>query len=172
MNLPRLKYSLLAVAAAAGTVFCPVHSQAANFTYHVDLNLASLIPDTTDAPFYLDFQLNGDGAPAGATNTVTLSNFSFTLGAASGGATTFGGAMGNFASGVTLPLDSTNSFNELYQGFTGTTTQIHFDVSSTQNGSGITPDGFLVSVLNGSLNPITTNAPDSVSLSAKPLTAR
>ncbi len=164
MNLFTLKNRLLAVVATAGAMSLPGHVQAANFTYHVDLNVAALLAAPTTGPYDLDFQLNGDGLPAAATNTVTLSNFAFTLGSASGTATTFGNASGSLNSGVVLTLNAANTFNELYQGFSATTTDIQFDVSSTQKGSGITPDTFLVSILDNSLGQITTNAPDTVSL--------
>ncbi len=164
MNLLHLKNRLLAVVATVGAMSLSGHVQAANFSYHVDLNVAALLAAPTTGPYSLDFQLNGDGLPAAATNTVTLSNFMFTLGSASGAATTFGNASGNLGAGVVLTLNAANTFNEFYQGFSTTTADIQFDVSSTQNGSGITPDTFLVSILDNSLGQITTNAPDTASL--------
>lgn len=171
MIFPNFRNSLLAVAAAAASAMCfPAQSQAANFTYHVDLNVTSLLGTQTSGTYYLDLQLNGDGMPAGGTNAVTASNFTFNVGGgATGTATAFEGASGNLATGVTLSLTSTNNLNELYQGFTATTTDIQFDVSTTQNGSGITPDLFLVQILNNSLNPIATNATDGVSLLSQPI---
>ncbi len=169
MIASRFRNPLLALAVLAGAAFCPALSQAVNLTYHVDLNVTSLLGTQTTGNYYLDFQLNGDGLPAAGTNTVTLTNFAFTLGGATGTATTFEGASGNLNAGVTLSLNSTNTANELYQGFSVTTTDIQFDVTTTGNGSGITPDLFLVEILNNSLNSIATNAPDGVSLLDQPI---
>lgn len=169
MIISRLQNYLLASAALGVAMFCPASIHAANFTYHVDLNVASLIAAPATGPYYLDFQLNGDGLPAAATNSVSVNNFAFTLGGASGVATTYEGASGSINTSVILSLNSTNTLNELYQGFSGTTTDIQFDVTTTGNGSGITPDTFLIEILNGSLNPITTNAPDTVSLLSQPI---
>ena len=170
MIVSRLLNYLLITAALGGAMFRPAPVRAASFTYHVDLNVASLAAAPTTGPYYLDFQLNGDGLPAAATNSVTVNNFAFTLGNASGAATTYEGASGSINTSVLLSLNSTNTLNELYQGFSATTTDIQFDVTTTGNGSGITPDTFLIEILNGSLNPITTNAPDTVSLLSQPIT--
>ena len=164
MIVSRFRNHLLALASLGGAMFCPAPGRAANFSYHVDLNVSSLTAAPTNGTYFLDFQLNGDGQPAAATNTVTVNNFAFTLGGASGTATTYEGASGSINSSVVLSLNSNNTLNELYQGFTGTTTDIQFDVTTSGNGSGITPDTFLIEILNGSGNPITTNAPDTVSL--------
>jgi hypothetical protein len=152
----------LAVGAA---VLAGSAAKADNFLFHVDLNTAALV-SAANGPFFLDFQLNqGTGT---LSNTVALSNFTFTGGSASGSASLFGNASGNFGSGFSL-VDSTSSpFNEAFQGFTASTTDIQFDVSVTRNSPGSTPDAFIVSILDSEAgNPqITTNAPDSVSMVA------
>ena len=169
MIASRFRNHLLAAAVVGGAVCCPLLGKAANFTYHVDINVASLLGTQATGNYYLDFQLNGDGLPAAATNTVTASNFAFALGSPTGTATTYEGAAGSLNTGVTLSLNSANTLNELYQGFSFTTTDIQFDVTTTGNGSGITPDTFLIEILNSSLNPIATNAPDTVSLLSQPI---
>ncbi len=170
MNPATLRNSLVPIAAVACAACFPTRSQAANFLYHVDVNVTSLFGTQPTGTYYLDVQLNGDGAPATGTNAVTLSNFAFSIvSGASGAATTYEGASGSLTSGIILSLTSTNNLNELYQGFTLTTTDIQFDVSTTQSGSGITPDLFLVEILNNSLNPIATNAADGVSLLDQPI---
>lgn len=133
------------------------------FDFHVDLNTSGLLA-ADNSPFFLDFQLNeGSGTLA---NSVTLSNFSFDSGASSGSAMTFGHATGSMAGSITLSADPSSPWNELFQGFSTTTTGIHFDVSISQNSPGATPDGFAVSVLTSESGfpQISTAAPDGVSL--------
>lgn len=164
MKLSIFNSSLLALAVAVGAVALPATSHAQTKTFHVDLNVASLLTAATQAPFYLDFQLNGDGLPSAATNSVLVNNFKFTLGAPVGNPVSFENAAGNMNFSVVLSLDSNDTLNELYQQFSGTTTDIQFDVTSTETASGITPDEFSVSILSKSLDPIATTAPDGTSL--------
>ncbi len=164
MKFSILNYSLLVLGTSVCVVTFPAASQAQNLTYHVNLNVAALLSAPTGAPYSLDFQLNGDGLPSAATNSVFVSDFQFTTGAAVGNPVTYEGAAGNLNFGVLLSLDSSNTLNEFYQKFSATTTDIQFDVTSTENGSGITPDEFSVSILNNTLGQIATTAPDGVSL--------
>ena len=164
MKLSIAKSFLFAAAVAACAVALPASSRAQNLTYHVDLNVASLLAAATQGPYYLDFQLTGDGLPAAATNSVLVSNFKFTLGSAVGTPVSYENAAGNMNFSVVLSLDSGDTLNELYQQFSTTTTDIQFDVTSTANASGITPDLFSVSILDKSLGQIATTAPDGVSL--------
>ncbi len=140
-------------------------ARAQNLTYHVDINVAALLPTAlTQGPYYLDFQLNGDGLPAAATNSVTASNFKLTLGASAGAPTSYEKASGSINSSVVLSLDANDTLNELFQQFSATTTDIQFDVTSTENSSGITPDLFSVAILNNSQGQVSTTAPDGASL--------
>ncbi len=164
MKFSFANFSLFAVAVAACAVALPANSRAQSLTYHVDLNVASLLTAATQGPYFLDFQLNGDGLPSAATNSAFVNNFQFTTGAAVGSPTTYEGAAGNLNFGVLLSLDSSNTLNEFYQAFSATTTDIQFDVTSTESASGITPDLFSVSILDKSLGQIATTAPDGVSL--------
>ncbi|EDY18037.1 hypothetical protein CfE428DRAFT_4468 [Chthoniobacter flavus Ellin428] len=141
--------NLTKLALAVAAVLTPAVTHANNFNFHVDLNVASLV-GAPNSPFFVDFQLNeGSGT---LPNSVSLSNFVFTGGSASGSATAFGLATGDMGSTITLNDNSSNQFNEIFQGFTAGTTDIQFDVSVSQNAPGVTPDGFLVSILNSDTN--------------------
>lgn len=137
--------NLTKLAIAVAAILAPAASPADTFNFHVDLNVSSLFGGA-NSPFFLDFQLN-KGTNSFA-NSVTLSNFVFTGGSASGSATSFGLATGSMGASITLNDDTTNAFNELFQGFTAGTTHIQFDVTLSQNAPGGQADGFLVSILD------------------------
>lgn len=122
--------------------------------FHVNINTAALnfLPASANAPFSLDFQFN-DGGVLG-NNTATISNFTYTGGTATGSAITLGGALGNIGSTVTF--NNSTSFQELYQTFTPGS-MVGFDVSLTQFVDGLTPDSFVVGILDQALANITTN---------------
>lgn len=149
-----LSYSIAALAFTVATVLGGNSAKAANFNFHVDLNVSSLIGNAS-GPFSLDFLLGkGNSVP---NNTVTISNFLFTGGAPSGSATLFQGlGSGNMTSGITLTEDSADPFNEVYQAFTNTTSHIQFDVSMTQAVAGTQPDAFAISILDNTLLNIGT----------------
>jgi hypothetical protein len=127
-------------------------SRAANLIYTVTLYTSSL-DSNPDAPFSLDLQLlTGSGNPTtgagNVSNTVTLSNFTFLGGSASGTPNfTAGGESGSLAGGLTLTNSSGN--NEFAEAFSSSVTSITFKVNETLNtevvGSGLpTPDTFSV----------------------------
>lgn len=164
-----LSRNLTKLAIAVAAVLTPAVTHADTFNFHVDLDVTSL-GSAPNSPYYLDFQLNeGSGT---LPNFVTLSNFVFTGGSASGSATLFGSASGDMSLAtspsfpITLSDNSSSPFNELFQAFTSGTTHIGFDVSISQNAPGVTPDGFLVSILdNETFNPaIPTTDPNSTML--------
>jgi len=159
-----IRTTLLAAGLFAGLLAGAQKAEAANFTFHLTLNTSALAA-APNGPFFLDFQLNyGDNASG---NTATISNFTFTGGSATAGTiSTFGNASGSLSSSVSLADNSASAFNEFFQGFSQSTTSIGFDVSLSQNGPILTPDGFAVAILDSeSGNPqIGTNAPDGVSL--------
>ncbi|MBV9657122.1 MAG: NF038129 family PEP-CTERM protein [Verrucomicrobia bacterium] len=159
-----LRIAALTLGLATVALFT-TNSRAANYTYHVDMNVGAL-STAPNAPFFLDFQLNAGGNNGASGNSVTLNNFVFTGGAATGSANTSGNVSGSLGAGLTLTLNTNNPFNEFYQSFSTSTTDIQFDVSSTQFGAGISPDGFAVAILDSEANnpQIATNAPDTVSL--------
>jgi len=153
--------ALLALSAS----FLMLHNSAkADAIYTINLNTAALSADAS-SPFYLDFQFSS-GATVG-NNTITLSNFTFTGGSATGSATLIGTASGSLGSTVTLK-DAKSTVTEFYQGFTAGTTNISFTLDSTLNvDPGLTPDEFSVSILDsatGSPAQIYTTAPDTASL--------
>ncbi|MGC3989263.1 MAG: hypothetical protein QM796_06225 [Chthoniobacteraceae bacterium] len=150
---------------ALGASFLMLHHSAkANAIYTISLNTAALSADSS-SPFYLDFQFSS-GATVG-NNTVTLSNFAFTGGSATGSATTTGTASGSLGSTVTL-VDGKTTLTEFYQGFTAGTTNISFTLNSTLNvDPGLNPDQFSISILDSALGSpaqIYTTAPDTASL--------
>jgi hypothetical protein len=139
------------------------------FNFQIDLNVAALVA-APNGPFFLDFQLNqGSGS---LINSVTLSGFTFTNGGVSESASLFGNATGSMAGSVNLFTSAGSPFNEFFQGFSAGTTNIHFNISITENSPGATPDQFTLAILNSQAgNPqIGTNAPDGVSLLTLPIT--
>ncbi|HEX2851597.1 MAG TPA: NF038129 family PEP-CTERM protein [Opitutaceae bacterium] len=127
-------------------------SSSATFGQLFRVNIATtpltLPANSASAPFSLDFQLN-----SGSTlnnNTALLSNFTFSGGGAPFGvANTFGGAGGSLPGAITL--SDTLAFNEFFQSFTPGSI-LSFDLHLSQNvDAGPTPDGFSVSLLDGSL---------------------
>jgi hypothetical protein len=164
MNLI-LKNSLTLLAVSAALLGAPVLRAQ---TFDVNINTASLAAqDGANAPFFLDFQLNYGSNPEPA-NTVTLSNFQFTGGSALGTATTSGLASGSLGSGVSLTANSSNQFNELFQVFSSSTTDIQFTATVSQNGpNGVTPTEFTTAIMDNSLGfpaQLFTTAPDTASL--------
>ncbi len=146
------KFIAARLIAVAGLVISAAASQAA--IYHVDINTAALnsLPANAHAPFSLDFQFN-DGGVLG-NNTVTISNFTYSGGAATGSPFTLGGALGDIGSTVTF--DNSSFAQELFQTFTPGAV-LGFDLSLTQFVDGATPDSFVVAILDTDLFNITTN---------------
>ena len=120
-------------------------------TAHADLNFKVSL-DTTpltgslavNAPFRVNFQLiDGDGV---ANNLVTIENFSFGSGSAGGDLLLFGGAAGDLTGSITLSdPDPGFIFNAFFQRFTPGNT-LAFDVHTTTNYVGGTPDRFSFSI--------------------------
>jgi hypothetical protein len=136
-----------------------------NINYNVTLNLSALASDA-NAPFSLDFQL--ESGSGNATNTVTLSNFVFTGGSATGSPDyTSGNESGSLSSTLTLTT-STNptapTDNEFAQAITAGVTQVSFSVSQTRNPEVVTtgtpiPDQFNVAVLDSNFSNVPTTDP-------------
>src|ERR1035437_9941882 len=110
-------------------------ARAGVLNYLVDINTAALVGNPS-APFSLDFQSNWG---SGLNQTVTLSNFVFTGGNATGSATLSGGVAGDVGSSLVFGDSSANPFNEFFQAFTGGVTDIKFNLSLTTNSAGATP---------------------------------
>lgn len=150
-----LVISSLRAATLAAVVFGCAALSRAQIAFNVTVDTSKL-SGSMASPLYLDFQLN-DGAGWGdANNTAVVSNFKFGGGTAFAPATTFGGAMGNFGSWVSL-TDSA-AFNEFYQGF-APGAWLSFTVSlSNQMDWGVTPDLFGFAILDSSLRNKATTA--------------
>jgi len=146
---------LLALASSAKATTYP------DLQYNVTLNLAPLAAGT-GAPYSLDFQL----APGSdnITNTVTLSNFSFTGGSIPTTPDyTYGGESGSLA--TSLVLTNSNSLdNEYAAAIASGVTQITFHVDQTPNSETVTsgtpvPDQFNVSIFDTNGNNVPTSDP-------------
>jgi hypothetical protein len=142
----------------ACTMLCASTGQAETVSFHVGVNTSTLVGNS-NGPFSLDFQLNSGGGPN--SNAVTLDDFTFTGTAAapSGSPTLIGNATGSLSSGVSLN-DSGGVDSEFFQGFTAGTTEIQFDAFVTENVDAVTPDAFVMAVLDGNLANIPTNSAD------------
>ena len=127
----------------------------ANLSYSVDLNLLSLVGNSS-APFSLDVQSNYGSGPG---NTVTLSNVVFTGGSATGSATLNGGVTGGLSSSLVFNDSAAQPYNEFYQAISAGTTNIKFNVNLTTNAAGITPTSFSVAILDNNLMNIPTSDP-------------
>lgn len=158
------KIALLASALAISTISARA-TQTLVFTGNIDTSFLSA--EAADAPFDLDFQLNWSGA-SNASSSVTLSNFVFTGGAATGSAYLSGLATGSLSSSVALTANSANEQNEFYQGFTSGVTDISFKATVTEPGPDIgSPAEFAATIFDNSLGfpaPIYSTAPDAQSL--------
>ena len=169
----------LAIALALG-----LHSagHAANLVYWVDVSTASLVGNA-NAPFGLDLSLiKGVGD---VSNTVTLSNFTFTNSSGTVLSPTgtlvynTGTESGSMASSVILTSGATSgsgSINEYAEQLPAGTANVWFKVTSTNNaetvGTGAaTPDQFNVMLDDNTTNPIATTASDGVSLASDPIVA-
>jgi hypothetical protein len=152
---------LVAMAPAAKATTFP------DLQYNVTLNLSSLnlLPN---APFSLDLQLVTGSAAANVTNTVTLSNFVFTGGTASGTPDyTNGNESGSLASSVVLTTGTTpvaQEANEFAEAFSSGVTSISFHVDQTPNSELVSsgtpiPDQFNVAILDNGLNNVPTTDP-------------
>ena len=143
-----LKSSILAVIlTAAGSTT----TLASTFTVGFDLSTSSIAGQGT---FSLAFQLVDGSGTGNADNTVSLTNFTFGGGSASGPATLFGGAGGSVATGLTL-TNSNSFFNAAVQGFVPGQ-QLTFDATFTDNANTPFSDLFTMSILDPSGNGIPT----------------
>jgi hypothetical protein len=135
-----------------------------NLSYNVTISNLNVLP-FTNGEYFLDLNLiTGSG---NVTNTVTLSNFTFTGGgvdASNPGNYTNGNVTGSFASSIVFSslIGEGGQVNELTEAFSTNVTSISFNVNATINdevvGNGVaTPDQFYVDVqdTNGTYIPTT-----------------
>lgn len=119
------------------------HSEARadSITFNVNVNTSSLIGNAT-GPFSLNFQMtNGNSA----SNSITISNFSFDSGAPAGGISYIGGASGDLSG--TVSLNDTEFLNDFAQEFTPGS-MLSFTLTLTTNYAGGTPDLFTFAILD------------------------
>ena len=150
---------LIALAPAAHATAFP------DLTYDVTIQNLNLLP-SAGADYSLDLQLiTGSG---NQTNSVTLSNFVFTGGTASGTPDfTNGNESGSLASSVVLTSNSnpnTAIDNEFAEAMSAGVTSISFQVQQTPNTETVTsgtaiPEQLNVAILDNGLNNITTTDP-------------
>ena len=139
------------VAALVALLTCASTGYAGSFHVRIDTSGLGSSPASAGAPFSLDLQFN-DGGVLG-NNTVQVTNFTYSGGSATGSAIATGGAAGDIGSTVTF--DNSDVFQELHQTFTPGTL-LAFDVNLTQNVDGLTPDSFVVAILDKDLLNIPT----------------
>ncbi len=151
------KFSILAGLLACALLTAPAAQ--ADLGFNVQMSTAALVGHGA-GPFSLDFQFtDGDGA---ANNTVTLTNFAFAGGSATGSPLTLlGGTSGSLTGGVTLPGSS--FLAEFEQGFTPGSL-LSFDVQMTTNFAGGTPDSFTLAILDNTASELPTRSPSDVFL--------
>lgn len=145
---------------AALTVWTGMLSSAAradDVVYNVTMDTTPL-ETNPNAPFYLDFTLAGQNG-----NTVTISNFTYGGGAATGSPVIFqGDASGSISSSVTLDTLGAQASNELYQSFTPGST-LSFTVTSNNIVlGGSPPDQFLFQMDYGPSDPTDSIYPTTI----------
>ncbi len=126
--------------------------------FSVNMNTSALVGAGT---FQIDFQfIDGSGAPADLNNnTVSISNFNFGTGSATGSPVLFDGASGDLSS--TATLHDSQFFNEFTQNFLAGNT-LSFQVQLTTNlDPGGVPDEFSFAILDSSGFELPTNGPAS-----------
>ena len=140
---------------AVGLLGTPIAAHAT--IYHVGLPTDTL---NTQAvfPYSLDFLFTDGSGTGDGNNTVSLTNFAFDPGGAPLGSPVLtGGASGSLGTGLTL---TDNSFvNEAIQGFTPGSSpgsSLSFDLSTTTNFDGVTPDLLSAYLVDGNNNTVPT----------------
>jgi hypothetical protein len=114
----------------------------------------SLLVGNASGPFSLGFELADGSLTGDGNNAVSLSNFQFGAGSATGSSSTFGTASGDLSSSVLMT--DLGIFSGLSQGFDPGNTLV-FDISFTNNVDlGGTPDEFAFFILDSTDTPIPT----------------
>lgn len=125
----------------------------ASSIYYVSLDTSNLSPVGT---YFLGFQLaNGDVA---GDNLVSLTNFTFGGGSASGVPLTSDGASGSLSSGVTI---TDSGFANIFAEQFVPGSLLQFQMTFTTNLGG-TPDQFVWSILDDTFTPIPTTSGDGL----------
>jgi hypothetical protein len=156
MKTIRSLKSKLSLLTLVGSLVAANAAHAATNNYLIDINTAA-IANNAAGPYYLDLQSIWG---SGATQTFNVSSITLTGGNFITGTDVSSGAGVSVGAGPTLSFDTstTNSFNEWYQQFDASVTDVKLNVSSTINGVGATPTEFAVSILDNNLNNVPTTA--------------
>lgn len=159
-NPPRSLKTALGLIALIGALVAPSAARA-NLSYLVDINTSSII-NHPSGPFYLDFQaIYGSGL----AQTFTVSNVGFTGGGLVGTGSSTGAVGGDLWTSLTLNPSSGSFYNDFFQGFDATVSDIKFKINLSTNAAGITPTSFSVSLLdNAVINIPTSGVGDSLLL--------
>jgi hypothetical protein len=121
--------------------------------YDVSIDTSALIGNAA-GPFSLDFQFTDGSGTGDGNNTVTLGNFTFGAGSATGSPTTAGAVSGDLTSGVSL-TDS-DFFNEFTQTFTpGNVLTFTLELTTNVDAGGV-PDEFSFAILDNTDSEIPT----------------
>lgn len=128
-------------------------ASAASYDIYLD---TSAVAGNAAGPFYLDFQSIWG---SGSDQTITLSDFSLTGGGfVAGTDVAIGAITGSVASSLVLSPGVGSFYNEFFQQFEASVTQIQFKLDITDAPSGATPTSFAVSLLDATnLFAIPTN---------------
>lgn len=146
--------TLASLAGMALTLLAPSAAHA-DYAFHVSLDTSNLSDTDFSAPYSLDFQLIGTQG-----NVVNITNVLFgTGGSASGSSNLSGDVSGSLSSGVTLN-SATSFFNNFNEQFSPGSL-LQFDVQTTTNFAGGTPDGFSFALLDNTLTELPTSGPAS-----------
>lgn len=142
----------LGLLALVGGLFATSAARA-DLSYLVDINTTSII-NHPSGPFYLDFQaIYGSGL----AQTFTVSNLTFTGGGLTGPGSATGAVSGSLGTSLTLNPSSSSFYNDFFQRFDATVSDIKFKINLSTNAAGVTPTSFSVSLLDNAVMNIPTN---------------
>lgn len=139
----------------AGLMLSTADSHAALYQVTITTDSLTSLPASSYGPFSLSLQFNAGGTLG--NNTAVVSNFNFNGGSVIGTATSSGSVTGDISSTVAF---NDTSYSELYQGF-NPGTKIQFDLNITNFADSVTPDSFVVAILDSNLNNIPTTLPNN-----------
>ena len=126
---------------------------AATSTYNVSVNTSALIGHPA-GPFYLCFALTDGSGLSEGNNTVTVGNFNFSSGSATGNPASLGGVSGDLGSTVSLvDTSALNFFSEAFSA--GQSLSFTFTASNNLD-DGPVPDGFAFYILDNLGRPVPT----------------
>lgn len=148
-----MKCSLLSSIASLALMATP--TAGGEMIYTVTLDTSVLANNPSDAPFFVDFELNDGSTGDGLSNNMaTISNFSLSGGSLTGPASTsFLGVSGDLNLGDALTLTDVSTIVDFNQQFTpGTSLSFTLDLTTNVSASEATsPDAFIFQILSDNL---------------------